>query len=302
MTDAADIRRLPPLKALRALEAIHLTGSVTRAAQQLRVSHSAISHQVRILEDWSTTPLFSRSGRTTVLTEAGRSLAMTAHRAFDEVRHEIDRLPLRQVDPVTVATLPLLATEVILPNLTAFTEKEPNVRLHVSLALSDRPMMHTPDLQILFVRRAAVLASDVTLFAGDAIPVCAPALVKRTGQSPEALLEAGPHIHDEDLRMWPTWVEQHRRGIQKLLGDEATMILLEGSLLIHEAVAQGLGVGFVRRAMSADKLASGELLACSEEAIDFDWVYVLRVAADRADDPQVQLVAKWLRRICTQRS
>ena len=117
MTDSGTPRRLPPLKALRALEAIHLTGSVTGAAQQLSVSHSAISHQVRILEDWSVTPLFSRNGRTTVLTKAGHSLATTTHRAFDEVRHEIDRLPLRQVSPITIATLPLLATEVILPKL-----------------------------------------------------------------------------------------------------------------------------------------------------------------------------------------
>lgn len=299
MNDSLKPRRLPSLKALRALEAIHLTGSVTGAAQQLSVSHSAISHQVRILEDWSATPLFSKNGRTTVLTKAGLSLAATTHRAFDEVRHEIDRLPLRQVNPITIATLPLLATAVILPNLSLFTEKQPDIRLHVSLALSDRPTSPTPVLETLFVRRAAVLANDITLFPGDAVPACAPALIAQTGLSAEALLAAGPHIHDEDLRMWPAWVEQHRPEIQSELVEEATKILLEGSLLIHTAVSEGLGVGFVRRALVKDKIASGELVCCSDAPIDLDWVYVLRVAVDRANDPQVQVVVSWLKKICT---
>lgn len=298
MNDILDYRRLPPLKALRALEAIHLTGSVTGAARQLNVSHSAISHQVRVLEDWSTTPLFSRNGKTTVLTEAGRSLATTTHRAFDEVRHEIDRLPLRRVNPVTIATLPLLATEVILPNLPSFTETEPDIRLHVSLALSDRPTSPTPDLQILFLRRAMVLASDITLFPGDAVPACASDLIMRTGLTAEALIATGPHIHDEDLRMWPAWIEQHRPGIQTGLMSEASKILLEGSLLIHKAVSDGLGVGFVRRALVEDKLASGQLVVCSDAAIDLDWVYVLRVAADPTNYTEVQAVVSWLRKIC----
>ncbi len=298
MIDISDTRRLPPLKALRVLEAIHLTGSVTRAAQQLRVSHSAISHQVRVLENWSVTTLFTRTGRTTTLTEAGRSLAMAANRAFDEVRHEIDRLPLRQVNPVTIATLPLIATEMIMPHLQSFTQQEPHIRLHVSLALADQPTMATPDLQIMFIRRAAVLASDIPLFAGDSIPACAPALLAKSGLLPEELIATGPRIHDEDLRMWPAWAEGYRPHIKDELTNETTKILLEGSLLIHAAVLQGLGVGFVRRALVKDKIASGQLIVCSENAIDSDWTYVLRIAAERTKAPQVQLVVSWLQSIC----
>ncbi len=299
MDNSQNSRRLPSLKALRALEAIHLTGSVTGAAQQLNVSHSAISHQVRILEDWSTTPLFSRNGRTTILTEAGRSLAATTHRAFDEVRHEVDRLPLRQVNPVTIATLPLLATEIILPQIYTLTKNEPDIRLHVSLTLSDRPTSPTPDLETLFLRRSTVLANDIILFTGDAIPACAPALIKQTGLTAEDLITVGPYIHDEDLRMWPAWFEQHRPEIQGGLVDEPSNILLEGSLLINTAVSEGLGVGFVRRALVKNKLASGELVACTDAAIDLDWVYVLRIAADRTPDPKVERVVSWLKNICS---
>ncbi|PVA05488.1 LysR family transcriptional regulator [Thalassorhabdomicrobium marinisediminis] len=298
MTSTPPVRRLPPLKSLRTLEAIYLAGSVTGAAQQLRVSHSAVSHQVKVLEDWSDTPLFKRGGRSTVLTDAGRSLAMTAHRAFDEVRHEVDRLPLRRVDPVTVATLPLLATELILPNQPDFARAHPEVRLHISMAFADRPTMAKPDVQVLFLRRAAVLASDEILFPGDAIPACSPRLVQSSGLSPAELLEAGPHIHDEDLRMWPAWISAHRPDAQTTLVGDAAHLLLEGSALLQSAVLQGLGVGFVRCALVAQHLESGALLPCSDRIIDHDWVYVLRVTPERAEEGAVQAVVRWLLRVC----
>ena len=148
------------------------------------------------------------------------------------------------------------------------------------------------------MRRASVLANDIALFPGDAILACSPVLMAQTGLSPEALIATGPHIHDEDLRMWPAWAEQHRPDIQNELVKEGTRILLEGSLLIHTAVLGGLGVGFVRRALVSGKIAAGELVVCSDAAIDLDWVYVLRVAADRANDSQVQVVVSWLKKIC----
>ena len=301
MSDDDHVRRLPPLKALRVLEAIHLTGSVTGAAQRLRVSHSAISHQVRVLTDWSAVPLFLRRGRTTILTEAGQSLAETANRAFDTLRHEIARLPLREVAPVSIAALPLMATEIILPQLADFTAREPGIRLHLSLALSDRPATPMPDLHIQFVRRSAVLASDIELLRGDAIPACSPALVARTGLTPEALLAQGPHIHDEDMRMWPAWSEQHGTTASAGMNNAAGRILLEGSMLSHSAVLQGFGVGFVRRALVAQRLEAGQLILCSDRAIDADWVYVLRIAAERANDPEVAQVASWLREISSAR-
>ncbi|MGB3555949.1 MAG: LysR family transcriptional regulator [Jannaschia sp.] len=286
-------RRLPPLTALRALEALHLTGSVTGAAQRLRVSHSAVSHQVRILEDWSGTPLFVRRGRTTLLTDAGRSLATIAHGAFDAIRHEIDRLPLRQFRPVSVAALPIIATQLILPGLGALLLRAPEIRVHLTLALTDRPTVPAPDIEVLFVRRATQLASDLELLPGDAVPACTPALLDRAGGDTERLMRSGPLIHDEDMRMWPAW-----QALTGRVGDgeaDGARIILEGSGLIHSAVLAGLGVGFVRRSLAAEDVAAGRLTICSAEAIDADWVYVVRPDPARATDPEVVEVVAWLR-------
>lgn len=295
MTDRPAHRRLPPLTALRVLEALHQTGSVTMAAARLRVSHSAVSHQVRLLEQWSDTPLFIRQGRVTRLTDAGQSLAAIAHGAFDAIRHEVDRLPLRRFRPVSIAALPIVATELILPHLAAFLAARPEVRLHLTLALTDRPTSPAPDVEILFIRRAALLASDVMLLPGDAVPACTPALLGAHGGDWAGLLAAAPLIHDEDLRMWSAW--QAATGARLDDGPGARLIL-EGSGLIRSAVLAGLGVGFARRALSGRDVAAGRLVLWDGAAIDADWVYVLRAGPHRAEDPAIPVVADWLQRTC----
>ncbi len=286
-------RRLPPLTALRALEAIHQTGSVTAAAARLNVSHSAVSHQVRILEAWTTTPLFLRRGRTLDLTPAGRSLAAVTQEAFDTVRHEIDRLPLRGLQAVTVAALPLVVQRLILPELAAFLGAHPGLRVHLMTGLADRPVTPPPDLQVIFVRRQAILAGDDVLLPGDAAPCATPALIAAHGGDPEALLRRGPLIHDEDLRMWPAWLAAS--GVARDEDAAETRAVLEGSAMIQQAVAGGMGAGFVRLALARPELESGAVVRCSEVGIDADWAYVLRADPIRAQAPEVATVSDWLR-------
>jgi len=300
MSNRAAHRRLPPLTALRMLEALHLTGSVTVAAQRLRVSHSAVSHQIRLLEEWSDTPLFLRQGRTTTLSDAGHSLATIAHGAFDAIRHEIDRLPLRRYRPVSMAALPIVATQLVLPNMTAFLDATPGLRIHLSLALTDRPTSPAPDLEIKFIRRAALMASDIALLPGNAVVACAPPVLARFGGDWARVLRAAPLIHDEDLRMWPIW--QEMTGQDRAEGAEDAQMILEGSGLIHAAVLGGLGVGFVRHALAASDIAAGRLCIRGDRVIDADWLYVLRADSRRADDPDVARVIDWLSGLCANAS
>jgi len=287
-----DTRRLPPLKSLAVLEALHQTGSVTGAAGLLNVSHSAVSHQIRVLENWARVPLFVRRGRTTLLTEAGRSLAEVSHGAFDAIRHEIDRLPMRGSRAVSVAALPVVANALILPRLAGFGAAEPGIALHLAFAHTDRPTTPAPDIQVLFLRRAAFLAGDREVARGEALPVCKPALLARQGGNAQRLITQGPLIHDEDLRMWPAWFAA--AGLDRpAQGWDATMII-EGSALLHAAALAGAGVAFARAAFVQDDLAAGRLVALSDVAIDADWAYVMRLDAMRGSDADVVRVADWL--------
>lgn len=296
MTDLPAHRRLPPLTALRTLEALQRTRSVTAAAQRLRVSHSAVSHQIRLLEVWSDTPFFLREGRVTRLTDAGQSLAAIAHGAFDAIRHEIDRLPLRRVTPVTVAALPMVATGLFLPNLPALLRDRPETRVHLTLALPDRSTTPPPDIEVLFLRRAALVEGDVVLLPRDALAACSPALLARHGGDADRLLRGGPLIHDEDLRMWSTWRQAAGRTRDGLPGD--THVILEGSGLIHAAIVAGLGAGFVRRARAAEEIAAGRLAVLSQIRIDLDWAHVRRADHRRVDLTAVRAFIGWLHDLC----
>ena len=288
----ANLRRLPPLHALRALEALHLTGSVTRAAEYLNVTHSAVSHQIRQLEEWSGRAMVRRVGRQSRLTEQGESLARVARESFDAIRHEVDRLPLRSRRPVSIAALPIVAAEWLMPRLPDLLESHPEVSMHLSYALSDRPRQPEPDIAILFGLADGLGPEDLPLLAGDAAPVCAPALFEKYDQDPEKTLQLGAHLHDEDLRMWPDW--QHAAGLRPNAEAPQPQIYLEGSSLLRSAAIVGHGIALCRLALLEEDLSANRLVQLSEITTDREWVYYARSTAARRTDASVAAVLSWL--------
>ena len=285
-------RRLPSLTALRALEAVRETGSVSAAARRLSVSHSAISHQIKYLEGWIGRPITVRRGRSVALTEAGESLARVVNSSFDAIRHEIDLLPLRFTRAVSISALPIIAQEILLPRLADFRTAHPETSLHISLSQTDQPKTPEPDIEILFRRRDQLLHEHRVFMTGDATPVCAPVLLQAAGGDPIQAVRRGPLLLDEDSRMWSDWLA--------LAGDEwsseagAQSLYLEGSFLLQKAAEDGLGVAICRRATTRRAIARGTLIELSQTAMDQDWVYALRIAATREIEPEVRRVVDWL--------
>ncbi|MEJ6395925.1 LysR family transcriptional regulator [Gymnodinialimonas sp. 2305UL16-5] len=286
-------RRLPSLNALRALEAVRETGSVSAAARRLSVSHSAVSHQIKHLEAWIGRPITVRQGRSVALTEAGESLARVVNNSFDAIRHEIDLLPLRFARAVSVSALPIIAEEILLPNLESFRAAHPNISLHISLAQTDRPKTPVPDVEILFRQKDRMLPGEDILFSGDAVPVCAPSFLAAAKDDPTAVIRKGPLLVDEDSRMWAQWLAL--ADATWTTDEDTRTIYLEGSFLLQKAAEQGIGVAICRRATITRALRSGALVQLSDTAIDQSWAYTLRIAAGRAIEPEVQLVTNWLR-------
>lgn len=284
-------RRLPSLNGLRALEAVREAGSVSAAARRLHVSHSAVSHQLRLLEEWVGLPITVRQGRSVALTAAGESLARVVHDSFDAIRHELDLLAMRMERSVSISVLPVIAAEIVLPRLPEFRAAHPDVSLHVSLAQADRPKTPPPDIEVVFRHRSRLVAEEMAFLPGTARPVAAPALVARAGGDPAAVLRAGPLLSDEDSRMWPRWVERAGPGSG---GGAAPEMFLEGSFLLQAAALEGLGAALCRTVTIGRALAAGRLVPLSVVAIDEDWVYALRTASPRAIEPEVRLARDWL--------
>lgn len=227
------------------------------------------------------------------MTEAGESLARVVHDSFDAIRHELDLLPLRFGRAVSISALPVIAEEILLPNLEDFRRTFPNISLHVSLAQTDRPKTPAPDVEILFRKRDRLLPDEVVLFPGDAVPVCTPALLAMAGNDPARAVRNGPLLTDEDSRMWTRWLPQVESAWSP--NDSTQTIYLEGSFLLQKSAEHGIGVAICRKATIARALESGVLVLLSEVVIDQDWAYTLRVATGREIEPEVQIVTTWLK-------
>src|SRR5690606_13153732 len=120
--------RLPPLTALRYFEAAARHLSFTKAAAELNVTHSAISHQVKALEDWLGVRLFRRLNRALALTEAGQVYRVPVREAFERLAAGTRAVQARGGSgPLTVSTMPSFAAKWLVPRLRSFREAWPDI-------------------------------------------------------------------------------------------------------------------------------------------------------------------------------
>ncbi len=134
------MRNLPPLPALRAFEAVSRLGSMVQAAAELHVTHSAISHQIKALEEELAVLLFERQGRRLLLTEEGRIYAMQVRAAMRDLQSATEMVLNRpRPDELVISVIPSFATHWLIPRLPRFNALFPHykMRLRAGLALDD---------------------------------------------------------------------------------------------------------------------------------------------------------------------
>src|SRR4030081_2402642 len=130
------VRRLPPLNALKAFEAVARSNSVTRAAEELSVTQGAVSQQVKALEAPLGVKLFNRERQRLVITEAGRDYLAVVRDAFDRIALGTERLVQRQTSgALTISTSPDFAAKWLVYRLGRFAEAHPDIDLRVSATM-----------------------------------------------------------------------------------------------------------------------------------------------------------------------
>ena len=204
--------RLPSLNGLRAFEAAARHLSFTQAASELNVTQTAISHQIRRLEEELGLRLFVRQNRALELTPEARDYLPGVRAAFNDLRLATDRL-LRKDDGhvLTVSTLASLAAKWLLPRLSAFQEAHPgiDVRITTSPSLVDFQRDNV-DAAIRYGRGQWPGVRADWLMADELFPVCSPALVNgnKPLQCPQDLkdhvLLHTSNTNSDDWRLWLT--------------------------------------------------------------------------------------------------
>jgi LysR family transcriptional regulator, glycine cleavage system transcriptional activator len=267
--------KLPPLTALRCFEAAARHKSFSLAARELHVTQSAVSHQVRQLEDWFGLTLFDRQGRQTVPTPRGETLASSLGDAFT-IMHEACRVMKSGASgtPLTIAVLPSIATIWLIPRLEAFFQRFPHIPVKVIYLLPGVPLNFADiDIAITWSREGSVPARVTRLFSGDTVAVANPALLARDGPfgRPADLLHA--HLlHDTDHTGWQRYMKRLGLRHPPANGDP----VFEDFNLLRAAVLSGQGLALCPRSLIRDDVAAGRLVELfPETCINEDWGYWL---------------------------
>lgn len=290
------IARLPSLNGLRAFEAAARHLSFTSAAAELNVTQTAISHQIRRLEEELGVRLFVRQNRTLALTPQARDYLPGIRAAFNDLRLATDRLLRTDDDRVlTVSTIASLAAKWLLPRLPAFQEAHPaiDVRITTSTALVDFKNGDV-DAAIRYGRGQWPGLRADWLMADQLFPVSSPALLKgeRPLRCPEDLAD---HTllhtsggYNDDWRLWLTAAGQPA-NISKHPGLSFDMIFMT-----VQAAIDGLGVAIGRTSYVEADIAKGRLVVPFKTTLPDDWGFYLVSPKATADKPKLTAFRQWL--------
>lgn len=287
--------RLPSLNGLRAFEAAARHLSFTNAAAELNVTQTAISHQIRRLEEELGIRLFVRQNRALALTPKARDYLPGVRAAFNDLRLATDRLLRKDDDNVlTISTLASLAAKWLLPRLTAFQEAHPgiDVRITTSTGLVDFKGGDV-DAAIRYGRGHWPGLRAEWLMADEVFPVCSPALLtgKRPLRRPEDLRD---HVllhntnNSDDWRLWLT-ASGLPADISKQPGITFDLILMT-----VQAAIDGIGIAMGRTSYVQDDIAKGRLVVPFEIALPADAGFYLVSPEATADPPKLRAFRNWL--------
>jgi LysR family glycine cleavage system transcriptional activator len=255
--------RIPPLAALRAFAAVARHGSFARAAEALHVSTSAVSHQVRGLEETLQATLLERArngaGRSTVTPE-GAALQRAVEHAFAQLGAACEAVRDQRRRPVlTISANGSISSLWLAPRLAAFAALHPSVQWQMRSIEDEEPDMVREglDLAVLRVRHGALRDGDRLLFSETVFPVCSPSL--RLAGSPEDLprhtLLQEDHVASPE-KDWSTWLELLGFGSAA----KATVVRFYTFSAALAAAVAGAGIALGRQPLIDPELAAGRLV------------------------------------------
>jgi len=287
--------RFPPLTAVRYFEAAARHLSFTKAAHELHVTHSAISHQIKALEEWLGVPLFRRLNRSLMLTEAGQAYARPVRESLEKLGEASRALRSReQTGTLTVSVMPSFAAKFLVPRLGAFRRAHPDIDVRISA--SERLVDFAREDVDIAVRSGRGNWPGLRvdwLVRENLFPVCSPKLLSGPIplKSPGDLLQH-TLMHDSD---WPDSMWQRWLGVAGVKADQRKPSLsFNYSNLMIQAAIDGLGVALAQEALVRDDLASGRLVKPFDIDMPSDYANYVVTPEAAAERPKVKAFREWL--------
>jgi LysR family transcriptional regulator, glycine cleavage system transcriptional activator len=279
------------IRGLRAfcVAARHLSFKV--AAAELCVTPSAVSHQIKTLEERLHTELFERRTRELALTELGADLfAQVAPLLceLDSVTTQfVQRNRRRRL--LRIRVMPFFASELFIPRLGAFTEQNRAIRVETTEAGAQHSA--DSDASILLLPTPPVDVASHPLFALRLAPACCPELAKdREFSEPRSLLGATLIVHKARPRAWQDWFARMAVALDRT----PKVIHLDSMFAVARAAERGLGVALVPVPLSQSWFNSGALVRPCPGELDTTDRYYFVHRTEAASNPAVEALREWV--------
>ncbi len=286
-------KRLPPMTTLPVLEAAARLQSFSAAAEELHVTHGAVSHQIRSLENHLGVALFAREGRRVVLTPEGAGLAEAVRLALAKVADAVDALnPVERERKLKISVLPSFASRWLMPRLGRFLEAHPQYEIAVE-AMQTRANFTTDGVDVAI--RFGVgpwpgfhsehIADDTYFLA------CSPTF--RRGKLPTKPSQlAGLPLMRNEPTLWEKWFAA--AGLD-MAAPMSGIDYNDAALFIQQAIA-GEGIVLVRRSLIGDDLANGKLVKLFDVEVESANSYHLVCLPQHANSRKVRAFRDWFAR------
>jgi LysR family transcriptional regulator, glycine cleavage system transcriptional activator len=291
--------QLPPLNSLRAFvhAARHL--SFTKAAEDLHVTPAAVSHQVKLLEEFIGAPLFHRLTRALRLTDRGKVALPVLAGGFDKLAEGAALLLEGQdQDVLTLSSTPSFTAQWLVPRLADFQDHNPDIKVRIDA-----------NIEVIDLRKEGIDAAirwgsgdypghEVhRLFDEEIFPVCSPALLR--GEHPlrqpgdlvhHTLLHASSVVGQLSYADWRMWLKlADAPDVNWRKGPEFSV-----ENLAVQAAVEGHGVALVITSLVRDNLASGSLVRPFDQVIGTDLGYFFVTPKAASNNPVVRTFREWL--------
>jgi LysR family glycine cleavage system transcriptional activator len=289
--------RLPSLKFLKTFQVAAKLKSFKAAAEELFVTPSAVSHQIKALEDQLGVALFERRVRSLTLTDAGANYLEHINDIFSKLESVTEQLQSRYGrNIIRLNVPPFFANELLLPRLASFSQAREETDIRIETTFS-APKTHPPeaDLSIVVGTGPWEGLTAHELFAQSFIAACSPGfLLENPIESYTDLNGKTLLLHEERRDAWERWA----MGLNIAPINPNRLVRLDTMSALVLAAEQGVGIALVPARLSADRFAAGGLVKLFTAELTTNESYVLLHRPEDRGREDLQELTRWILREC----
>jgi LysR family glycine cleavage system transcriptional activator len=286
--------RLPSLKFLKTFQVAAMRLSFKAAADELCITPSAVSHQIRGLEEQLGVALFERGPSSLTLTEAGENYLQHMETMFSRLETVTEQLRIRYGrDVIRLHIPPFFATEMLLPRLPSFLEVRPEADVHIN-TVTGTITAHPAEADVsILVGASPEDGHDHDchkLFSQTFVPACSPTLLQR--QPIDRVQDLNNHTlitHEGRRDGWERWAQSLGIDLRP-----KKIVRFDSMNTAAEAAEHGVGVALVSTRLGNERFAQGSLIKLFDRELETGESYFLVLRKEDAARPEIKALTQWL--------